>query len=440
VTRVEHIRRESAVLQRGLSDDAISRSGADTVRTAGASWDRWLAVAANATLCILLPIVMVLANKSAPATLALGSMLANASALLAGQQRTLARRYRDTLVTGSGLLLALFLAWSILSVGWSISPAMTWRGIRETAPELVFGWALAAAWPIVARRNDLRLLGVGIVLSALLIAFEAGTHLILHQLLGARAFAFDLKRSSIPPLLLLWPAVALAEHVRHRRMMVLLVIFAEVGSAVSHSSASIVAVVLGALVYLLARATPRFGLGLYASVIVLGIVTAPWTGTLASWVVSPRVGDLLAEQHAEQRVAIWTAFEHRVFERAILGHGFDTSFRIADAAGTPDGRPGEAVIQDIHPHNQLMQVWIDFGLVGALGVLLGLGWLMSRLRSLPVPDLAARLAFLASATMMGLVGVQAWDAWWLATLATSWAAFTTIRHHAAGPEPGPHRP
>lgn len=428
------------MLQRGLSDDAISPPGAGTVRPVGAQWDRRFAVAASVTLCVLLPVVMVVANKSAPATLALGSVLANASALLAGRWQALARRYRETLVTGSGLLLAVFLAWSILSVTWSISAPMTWRGVRETAPELVFGWALAAAWPMVSGRNDLRLFSLGIVLSALLIAFEAGTHLILHQLLGARAFAFDLKRSSIPPLLLLWPAVALAEHVRHRRMIVLLVIFAEVGSAVSHSSASIVAVALGSGVYLLARAAPRFALGLYAAVIVLCVATAPWTGTLASWIVSPRVGHLLAEQHAEQRVAIWTAFEHRIFERAFLGHGFDTSFRIADAAGTPDGRPGEEVIQDIHPHNQLMQVWIDFGLVGAFGVLLGLWWLMSRLRSLPVPDLAARLAFLASATMMGLVGVQAWDAWWLATLATSWAAFTTIRHHAAGTGPGPRRP
>lgn len=388
---------------------------------------------------------MVLANKSAPPVLILGSVLANLSVLLEGRWRELARRYRETLLTGSGMLLLAFLIWATASVLWSISVPMTWRGLRETAPELAFGWALAAAWPLAARRRDLRLLALGIVISALLIAFEAGLHLPLHRMLGARAFAFDLKRSSIPPLLLLWPAVALAAQARRWFMVALLVIFAEVGSAVSHSSASIAAVILGLAVYLLARAAPRLALSLYAVVIVLCVATAPWTGTLMRLAVSPQIGQVLAEQHAVERIAIWTAFERRVWERGVLGHGFDTSFRVADAAGTPAGQPGEQVIQDIHPHNQLLQVWIDFGAAGAAGVLVGLAWLVVRLRAMPVPEQAARLAFLASATMMGLVGVQAWDAWWLATLGVTWAAFTVLRHHPPTPrgvvtEPGSPQP
>ncbi|MDX7950392.1 O-antigen ligase family protein [Lichenihabitans sp. Uapishka_5] len=404
---------------------------------------RGLALAASVTLCFLLPVLMVIANKSAPVTLALGSVLANLAALAAGQGRPLLRRYRDTLLTGSGVLLLLVFVWSALSLGWSVSPAMTLRGLRETAPELLFGWGLAAAWPMVARRGDLRLIALGIVVSALLIASEGGTHMPLHRLVGARALAFDLKRSSIPPLLLLWPAVALVAQGRHWRMVLLLAIFAEIGACISHSSASIVAVVLGLAIYGLGRRAPLAATRVFGTAIVLCLLAAPWTGTLMTYAVPPRLERLLEDQHAKERIAIWTTFEQRVWERSWIGHGFDASFRLGDAADTSAERPGDGVIRDIHPHNQLLQVWIDFGLVGGIGVLVGLAWMMGRLSRLPPLDLAPRVAFLISATMMGLVGVQAWDAWWLASLAVCWGAFTVLRHHPAGStaavvaEPGP---
>ena len=395
---------------------------------------RSLSVAASFTLCALLPIVMVLANKSAPVALGIGCVLANASALAAGSGRELGRRYLATARTGSGLLLGLFLLWSALSLTWTVSVPMTLRGLRETMPELMFGWGLAAAWPLVARRGDLRWLAPGIVASALLITFEAGTHLPLHKLVGARALALDLKRSSIPPLLLLWPAVALVSQARHWRMVVVLAAFAEVGSCLSHSSASVVAVLLGLGAYLLARVRPRAALGAFATAIVLALLVAPYTGTVMTHIVSPPIERLLEEQHAKERIAIWSVFEGRVWDAPWLGHGFDASFRLGDAAETPASRPGDSIIDDIHPHNQLLQVWIDFGLAGAGGVLAGLGWLLGRLKRLPPLDLAPRIAFLFSATMMGLVGVQAWDAWWLATLAVCWAAFTVLREHPPAPD------
>lgn len=415
------------------SEIAASSTDAGPLFSTAPPLARGLSVAASLILCVLLPVAMVLANKSAPVALSLGCILSNASALAAGRGRELGRRYLATLCTGSGLLLCGFLLWSALSLVWTISVPMTLRGLWETLPEILFGWGLAAAWPIVARRADLRWLAPGIVAAALLIAFEAGTHLPLHKLVGARAVAPDLKRSSIPPLLLLWPAVSLLSPARHWRMVLLLAVFAEVGSVLSHSSASVVAVLLGLAAYLLARWWPQASVGVFATVIVLALAIAPWTGTVMNRAVSPSIERLLEEQHAKERIAIWTAFEQHVWERTWLGHGFDASFRIGDAAGTPAERPGDSVIHAIHPHNQLLQVWIDFGLMGAVGVLAGLAWLTGRLRSLSTPDLAARIAFLASAAMMGLVGVQAWDAWWLANLAVCWAAFTVLRHHPAPP-------
>ncbi|MCW6509032.1 O-antigen ligase family protein [Lichenifustis flavocetrariae] len=405
-------------------------------------WSRAFGLAAAVTFCVLLPVVMVVSNKSAPVPLGVGALLANISAIVAGRRVELLQRYRNVLWTKSGALLTIFLLLAVLSFTWTISVPMTARGLREMLPEVVFGWAAAAAWPIVARRSDLKLLVLGIVLAGSLIAFEAATRMPLHQLVRVRALPFDLKRSSIPPLLLLWPAFALCHRDRQFYRAGSLVVFAEVGAIVSHSSASIVAILLGGAVYALSFYAPRVTLWGYAAIMTVALLIAPWTGTFMTHLLPPRVEMLLEEQHAKQRVAIWTAFEQRVQERPWLGHGFDASFRVADAAGTPAGRPGEEVIQGIHPHNQLLQVWIDFGAVGAVAVLAMIAHLFASLRGLSPRDRAPRLAFLASATMMGLVGVQAWDPWWLATIAVTWVICTVLGREdrsgeAANPTPRP---
>ena len=395
-------------------------------------WPRALGCSAAITFCVLLPVVMVVSNKSAPVPLGVGALLANLSVILAGRRGELLQRYRAVLWTVSGALLTFLLVWSALSFTWTISVPMTARGLREMLPEIVFGWGASAAWPMAARRSDLKLLGLGIALAGLLIVFEAVTKMPLHQLVGTRALPFDLKRSSIPPLLLLWPAFALCHRDRQYYSAASLVIFAEIGAIVSHSSASIVAVLVGGAVYTANFYAPRLALWGYAAIMTIGLFIAPWTGTFMTHLLPPRIETLLEEQHAKERVAIWTAFEQRVLERPWLGHGFDASFRVADAAGTPAGRPGEEAILGIHPHNQLLQVWIDFGAVGAAAILAMIAHLTVSLRRLTPHACAPRLAFLASATVMGLVGVQAWDPWWLATIAVTWVIFTVLRRYDHG--------
>ena len=161
---------------------------AEASRSGTHLWERRLSLAASLTLCVVLPILMVLANKSAPVSLALGCILANLSAIVGGQGSALRGRYLDLLRGGPARLTVAGLCWAALSMIWTISPSMTVRGLRETLPELLFGWGLAAAWPMVAQRRDLRWLAPGIVGAAMLIVFEAATHMMLHRLAGDRAF------------------------------------------------------------------------------------------------------------------------------------------------------------------------------------------------------------------------------------------------------------
>ena len=134
---------------------------------------------------------------------------------------------------------------------------------------------------------------------------------------------------------------------------------------------------------------------------------------------------LLGEQHASHRIAIWGAFERHIWERAVEGHGFDTSFRIA---AQDEGRaPGTNVIDNIHPHNVLLQAWVEFGLLGAVWVSAALIHIFARLYRMSEMDRASRLGFLISAAVVTLVGLNAWAPWWLAVTAVCLGYFIVLR-------------
>ena len=297
---------------------------------------RRLATLSAALLGFVLPVLMVVANKSAPASLAAAALAANGAALLAGHGRILAARYRAAAVAPTAVLVAGIVALMAASFAWTIAPQLTARGLVEGLPELLSALGLAAAWPLVARPRDARWLVAGVAAAGLLIVLEHGTGMPLHALARARGEAWDLKRSAVPPLLLLWPAAALLWPARRFAALGLLGLAVAAGVAAAHSGAPAVGLALGAALFGAALVAPRPALGLTGLGLALLVACAPWTGSILSRALPPDARQELREEHAEHRLSIWTAFEHRGFDRPWLGHGFDASFRVAETP-RPDG-------------------------------------------------------------------------------------------------------
>ncbi len=382
---------------------------------------RFCAFLASFSLGAVLPILMVVANKSAPATLGAAALFANLAVILAGRRQALKERYRGLLASPeAGVVLAVVVL-LVASFAWTVDPAMTARGLVEGLPELAFALAAAAAWPLVARRADVRWLLVGLLGAVALIAFENRTGMSLHALVGARGEAWDLKRSAIPPALLLWPAVAYCVARGQRLIAVGLFAAAVVGVAFSHSGAPGLALVAAASSYVLARFAPRLAIGLFGVVFAALILISPWTGSVASRILPASVENALSEEHAAHRVRIWTAFESRVRDRPILGHGFDASFKVAGAprpSGIPPAPDNEAMV-DNHPHDVFLQVWVELGLLGGIATAGVAAFVLSRLAGLGRDAMPSRLALLASVIAIGLVGLSAWQPWWLASIAAT---------------------
>lgn len=203
------------------------------------------------------------------------------------------------------------------------------------------------------------------------------------------------------------------------------------------ADASKVALVIGAAVSILGYGFYRHApliLGLIITVGILAMPTIP--GALPDPLVSTKGIDALPNS-AVHRLAIWQATAAHIAERPLLGSGFDTSRSFYSRADgklqtfSPD-RPEKAWVNafepiPLHPHNGILQVWLEIGLVGAVSVI---GVLMAILHAVSgVTDRLPRsacLGALASTFTIALVSFGAWQSWWLAALFLLGAIMTVV--------------
>ncbi len=187
------------------------------------------------------------------------------------------------------------------------------------------------------------------------------------------------------------------------------------------------AMVMGTLAFVLTWFAPRRGPQIMAGVVIVLIAVMP----LISYHVSrpEMVGVAKRELPGswQHRVEIWHFAAEKIAARPILGWGFDASRNI-DGGKTqfvlelPDGSekiyPGIGLLP-LHPHNGVLQVWLEMGAAGAALVMLlmfGLGRGLSAIAVENALGGAIAAAAAASALCVGLLSFGQWQSWWQATL------------------------
>tara|TARA_B100000700_G_scaffold327212_1_gene441109 strand:+ start:4839 stop:6158 length:1320 start_codon:yes stop_codon:yes gene_type:complete len=130
------------------------------------------------------------------------------------------------------------------------------------------------------------------------------------------------------------------------------------------------------------------------------------------------------------RLLIWDFTLKRIAERPLLGWGLDTSRAIP---GGKDLRPIHFVVPwsdkpithpdqnlPLHPHNAVLQVWLELGAFGAFVVMLGI-W--SLLRTQLVSARSGPMAgYIVCAMAVYCVAFGLMQSWWLSLLFLAWAA------------------
>ncbi len=188
------------------------------------------------------------------------------------------------------------------------------------------------------------------------------------------------------------------------------------------------AMVAGGAAYLWTWFAPQTAPRWMAAMVILLIGVMPF---VSHYVSRPEVVGI--EKHHlpgswQHRIEIWHFTAQRIAEKPVLGWGFDASRNI-DAGKTqfvleqPDGSeviyPGIGLLP-LHPHNGVLQVWLEMGVVGALLVML-LIFGLTRILAGIIRDYgrlagAMAAASIASALCTGLLSFGQWQSWWQATL------------------------
>lgn len=157
-------------------------------------------------------------------------------------------------------------------------------------------------------------------------------------------------------------------------------------------------------------------LGLGAT-LCLGLLSAPFLAIAAfdivtgSAIANDANGSWLQSANVLPRLEIWDFVSRYILDHAWIGSGVEATRMVAAFDNHELYQPGLTLL---HPHNAVLQIWMEFGLMGAIlscaVITLVLGW-MAR-QSDPLMQ-RLFLGMLVAFGAVGMVGYGIWQGWWL---------------------------
>lgn len=341
--------------------------------------------------------------------------------VLARGRAMLALDWPPAIIAAFGLALL----WAGTSFLWANEPrlvARLWISIAITA---LAGIALGAATtPLdtTARETIARWLTIGIILALTLLTIEAiprylGWRPTPQQMITAtiatRFDASSLNRATTVIAIGVWIAAASLARRHGWRIAALLPAWAATVTPAFESLAAIVALLAGATIAIvtairapLARRLLSLGVILGATLIVLIPHWGPFQRLFA---------DRTRDGSVWHRAEIWAFVADRIAEHPVLGWGLNASRAIP--GGKDLIQPGIEKLP-LHPHNAILQLWLELGAVGAsIGAAVAI--LVIRAATSAAADTDSRIGMAAAASAALTVAGTAyglWQGWWMATL------------------------
>ncbi len=332
-----------------------------------------------------------------------------------------------------------FLALATLSSLWAIAPDIVLDRVMKLLPVLlpvIFLPVPVRSLPGNVARFHVVLFPLGVIAACLLCAVELYFDAPLYQLIRGKSedavFNLSLLNRGVTSIVLTFlialPLVLKASlpQVQKSGILTMLMVLTALVLYKTDSQSAQLAVVVGLFFVFV------FPYRFKAAWIVLGvlvsalILSAPW---LVQYMFAEFAGNTqeipwLQSGYAADRMEIWDSVARYVMQNPFYGFGIEAT-RAVEAFDTAQIYRHSVTV--LHPHNFALQLWIEFGVIGAvLGSVL-LGFIFYRLSCFPAED--ARLALPA---LMGFLSVSAtgyglWQGWWIGLAVTLSACILTAR-------------
>lgn len=148
----------------------------------------------------------------------------------------------------------------------------------------------------------------------------------------------------------------------------------------------------------------------------LFILAQPFLVLAIEWMDPSRSFDIEVAS-VGARLDIWIAVAHKAMEAPLFGHGLEATRSITDWANEFRYFNGPNIP---HPHNGILQIWIEFGLTGALVAAFTWVGLLTSLDQYRKEDQVALLSLASSLLVVVGISHGLWQSWWL------WGAFGVV--------------
>ncbi|MGB3808454.1 MAG: O-antigen ligase family protein [Parvibaculum sp.] len=316
-----------------------------------------------------------------------------------------------------------------LSAFWSPDIAYGLERAVKIATSLAMGiflFFLAAELSEEHRGRLRKLLLVSFVFGIVLISVNMLTDAGLYRLVASSKTLdkaeIGANRAAVIMAVLLWPTL-LAALENGRNRLALLLPFATLAAVLlTQSQTAPVVIVVGLIVYAFCRIAPRIGTLLVGVVGIALIVGMPFF-FLASCpaLLQPGIGWDAASVGA--RLEIWCAVSSAIPDAYILGHGVEAARVVQDWGMAHLYFPGTGIL---HPHNGALQVWYEYGAVGALFAAAIWAVLVHRIAGLATQPRVICFAALTSIAVVSYISHGLWQSWWLGAVGIVPALFRMV--------------
>jgi len=327
----------------------------------------------------------------------------------------------QSLTAGPAVLAGAFGVWSFASLFWA--PTFAWDAWAKTVAALLLGICVACALPSLTAAAYNRLVKavlLAAVLLLILLLFERLTDGLLIGLARQDETVFQRITALAGGLVLLCSsafavAVLMSRHFG-TYIVIPLWIAAILGVSVAYPmDAEVMAVGGAALAFLIVLFTGRVGMIALLVIFVAGMLS--W-GFMAEAAAAAGWHHWLMTQDPNwgYRVEIWRYVSELSREHFIQGHGFDSARALGRNATLLPSFEGKTSF--LHPHNGMLQIWLELGLVGVLLVVgtfaAAIGAFLKRKPS-RLAQATVTATIIATGIMWSL-SFGVWQGWWLAVL------------------------
>lgn len=125
---------------------------------------------------------------------------------------------------------------------------------------------------------------------------------------------------------------------------------------------------------------------------------------------------------APARMEIWNFVSQKILEQPFFGHGIEATRAIQDFQSA---KIYHASAQVLHPHNFVLQIWIEFGALGVVIVTGILLYILHKISRTPIEQAKIYLPVFCAVLVMAGLSYGLWQGWWLG-LMTLLAAYTAL--------------